>query len=475
MKAFQHPQASLGNLDARSAAALITAAADICLVIDDCGTICDISCTSDDFSEELRAGPDWIGRSFASLIAEDTRGKVDTILQEAYLATAPKWRHLNHVVGRGVTVPVLYCALPLHQDGRVVAFGRDLRAMSALQQRLMNAQQSMERDYLRLRDVEMRYRLLFHMSAEAVLILDAGRMRVVEANPAARRLLSMNEEDLIGQGLPDLFDPASVQDLHTLLDSVRAGARTEEMAARMVHQQAVGSVVASMFRQDNTTFFLLRITPQTQAGRALTRAPDLKATMLKAVEQAPDGFVVTDTRGQIITANAAFLDMAQLAAEEQARGEVLDRWLGQSSVDLNVMIANLKQRGSVRFFATSMRGEYGVTTEVEVSAVSVANDDAPCYGFAIRNVGLRMRVTPLAEGALPRSAEQLGELIGRVALKDLVREATDVIEKLCIEAALKLANDNRASAAEMLGLSRQSLYVKLRRYGLGDLAADGKN
>ena len=44
-----------------------------------------------------------------------------------------------------------------------------------------------------------------------------------------------------------------------------------------------------------------------------------------------------------------------------------------------------------------------------------------------------------------------------------------MIERLCIEAALELTRDNRASAAEMLGLSRQSLYAKLRRYGLGDL------
>ena len=76
-----------------------------------------------------------------------------------------------------------------------------------------------------------------------------------------------------------------------------------------------------------------------------------------------------------------------------------------------------------------------------------------------------------AKKALPRSVEQLTELIGRVSLKDLVRESTEVIERLAIEAALELTGDNRASAAEMLGLSRQSLYVKLRRYGIGDLAA----
>jgi DNA-binding NtrC family response regulator len=81
------------------------------------------------------------------------------------------------------------------------------------------------------------------------------------------------------------------------------------------------------------------------------------------------------------------------------------------------------------------------------------------------------RIRPAArptEGSA-RTVEQLAELIGRVPLKDLVREATDVIERMCIEAALQLTNDNRAGAAEMLGLSRQSLYVKLRRYNLGEL------
>ena len=54
----------------------------------------------------------------------------------------------------------------------------------------------------------------------------------------------------------------------------------------------------------------------------------------------------------------------------------------------------------------------------------------------------------------------------------MVRDTTDVIERLSIEAALEITRDNRASAAEMLGLSRQSLYVKLRRYGLADSNRD---
>jgi DNA-binding NtrC family response regulator len=54
-----------------------------------------------------------------------------------------------------------------------------------------------------------------------------------------------------------------------------------------------------------------------------------------------------------------------------------------------------------------------------------------------------------------------------VPMKEIVRETTDLIERLCIEAALELTGNNRASAAELLGLSRQSLYSKLHRYGVG--------
>ena len=186
---------------------------------------------------------------------------------------------------------------------------------------------------------------------------------------------------------------------------------------------------------------------------------------------------MTDADGRIITANAAFLEMAQLATEEQARDEPLDRWLGRPGVDLDVLTANLRQHGIVRLFATTMRGEYGATADVEISAVS-GDERRRSPASASRSAmsaGACSAERQHRGAALPRSVEQLTELIGRVSLKDLVREATDVIERLCIEAALELTGDNRASAAEILGLSRQSLYVKLRRYGLGDLAPEERD
>jgi DNA-binding NtrC family response regulator len=87
-------------------------------------------------------------------------------------------------------------------------------------------------------------------------------------------------------------------------------------------------------------------------------------------------------------------------------------------------------------------------------------------------VGRRLNADARPNKELPRSASQMTELVGRLPLKDIVRETTDLIEQLCIEAALELTGDNRASAAEILGLSRQSLYIKLRRLGIIESASD---
>ena len=61
----------------------------------------------------------------------------------------------------------------LGRDGPVLAVGRDLRAVSAIQQRFIDAQQAMERDYWRQRQAEARYRMLFQVATDGVLVVDA--------------------------------------------------------------------------------------------------------------------------------------------------------------------------------------------------------------------------------------------------------------------------------------------------------------
>jgi transcriptional regulator PpsR len=257
-----------------------------------------------------------------------------------------------------------------------------------------------------------------------------------------------------------------------MLATLRSAGRVDDMRARLGEDGPELLVSASTFRQEGSVLILVRL-ERAEGAAAADGNVAQGARLLKVMDGVPDAFVVTDRDARILSANAAFLDMVQITGEEQARGVALERWVGRQGVELEVLLATLRSRGSVRMFTTMLRGDLGALTEVEVSAVSVLHGGEPCFGFLLRDIGHRAKPPARMGNGATRSVEQLTELIGRVPLKDLVREATDAIERLCIEAALDLTGDNRASAAEMLGLSRQSLYVKLRRYGLGDLGDDG--
>ena len=472
MKSFKTPRKSLAGLDVDTTATLLAASADVALVVDRKGRICDLSFGSDELAMALDG--EWQGQPWLDTVTIESRPKVETLLKGADADQPVRWRQLNHGTADGASVPVMYTAVKIGDDGRMLAIGRDLRPMATLQQRLIEAEQSLERDYSRLRHAETRYRLLFQVASEPVLIIDSTTEKVVDANPAAAQLLGETVRRLVGRGFPEGFDAESTRALAELLATVRATGRGDEVRVRLASGERSFLAAASLFRQDNSSHFLLRLSPL-RGDSTLAPAANASARLAEVMERLPDGLVVTAPDGRILTANRSFLDLVQLATEEQARNESLERWLGRPGVDLGVLIANLRQHGSVRLFATTVRGEYGATAEVEISAVSVPDAVQPCLGFTIRDVGRRRAGEVRALRELPRSVEQLTELVGRVSLKDLVRETTDVIERLCIEAALDLTRDNRASAAEMLGLSRQSLYVKLRRYGLGDLEPAGES
>jgi transcriptional regulator PpsR len=469
---FKSPKESLGDLGALPAANLIAAASDVAVVVDGEGVIRDVAFNKEDLSLELDAHGRWLGSKLAEIVTPETGAKVKELLQDAVTRKSSIWRQVNHPSPGGADIPVLYSAVNIGRDDRFVVIGRDLRPLAAMQQRLVNAQQSMERDYIRLRHAETRYRLLFQVSSEAVMIVDASSNAILEINPAALALLDESAPRVLKTTLSSHFDPADAEPVQALLASVRATGRDGNVRARLAKGDRECFVAASHFRQENATLFLVRFSSQP----TLPEASALKATsiLLKYFDAAPDGLVITGHDGRIVRANPAFTEIAQLGSAEQSRGEMLDRWLGRAGVDFGVAFANLRQNGSIKLFSTALRGEHGAATDVEVSAVALVDDDhKQGFGFAIRNVERRLSASPSSARELPRSVAQLTELIGRVPLRDLVREATDVIEKLSIEAALELTGDNRASAAEMLGLSRQSLYVKLRRFGLAEHAGEG--
>jgi transcriptional regulator PpsR len=345
---------------------------------------------------------------------------------------------------------------------RKVAFGRDLRADARLQQRLVEAHQDLERDYARLREAETRYRLLFDSVTQPVLIVDSASRKIEEANPATVRILGRSADELTGQVFSSVFDPASQATVDAAIADTLAAGQTSGIEVHTPHGDRVALSMSS-FRLDRSTNLIVRL-----EGEATGAVTEQTATALSVIETLPDGLVVVGADLRILAANAAFAEMTHLASPGQPIGGSLGDYLGRSATDLNVLVSNLKNHGVVRNFNTVVKDRFGHEDDVEVSAVSATHDGQPAYGMSIRAVARRLRATPRMDAALPSSADQLTSLVGRVPLREIVRQSTDFIERLCIEAALEITNNNRASASEMLGLSRQGLYSKLRRFGRDD-------
>jgi transcriptional regulator PpsR len=474
VKRFSVARKWLSNIDTETASTLITVASDIALVVNagEQGLISDVAFGSDELEREIN-GQELLGKPWIETVTAESRPKVEALLHDALSKASPRWRHVNHPIASGDDLPVMYSAVQVGPRGRVVAMGRSMRPLASMQQRLIEAQRSMEREYSRLRQAETRHRLLFQVAAEAVVVVDAATRKVVEANPAAMHMLGESGRRLVGRALTEAFATPSRRALDALLAKVSAAGHAEEYPLRPLAEAGRAlRVSASLFREGRSDFYLVRLLPG-DLDRESAAQQKRKSRVFEVVEGSPDGFVVTDMDGKVQFANRAFLEFVQLGTEEQVRGEPLDRWLGRPALDFSLLANQLREHQSLKQFSTLLRGEYGSATEVEICAVAVPEGGEPYCGFTIRDVSNRLPTERRGSSERPRSVEQLTELVGRVPLKELVRESTDMIERLCIEAALELTGDNRASAAEILGLSRQGLYAKLHRHGIAEIGGPG--
>jgi transcriptional regulator PpsR len=451
----------LPSLDSPTLAQLLGLVSDLSLVMDASGVIEDVSTGHTTLAASGCQA--WIGRHWADTVTTESRNKVQELLADAGKPDVMRWRQVNHPSPLGNDIAVQYVVLPLG-NGKLLGLGRDLEVLAELQRRLVETQQSMERDYLRLRQIEARYRVLFDTSSEAVLLIDAGSQRVLEANVGAQSLLKDAGKRLVGRDLREWLDEASQTEVQSLLRTAMATGRIEMCAARVLGVPTPLTLSATVFRQEGGAQFLVRLVSR-EAASEVHHDNGATLAMVEAMERFPDGWLLTTPTGIVKSVNEESMALMGLTSASQISGQNLERWLQRGAVDWGVLHTSLRQQLPVRHFATEVRTLSGLTVPVEISAVYLARPE-PAYAFFLRDLNRRPAGASAHAPGQPHPFAELSQLVGRRPIKDIVGETVDTIERMCIESALELTHNNRASAAEMLGLSRQSLYVKLRRFGI---------
>jgi len=460
--AFRDPE-SIASGGPANVAAIVSASSDLALVVNETGVIVDLSHNLDLPSEiDLKA---WRGRTVASVIDPVGLPALDRAMKRARDGGDSERFGLTHRLDGGRELPVRYAALGVSDGGRIVLVGRDLRPVSELQSRLLAQRQSIETTARTHKQTEARYRLLFETASDPIAFVDAETGKVRELNARAGAMLGIASADAAGRKFVTLFDRVYQSAVRALLARVANSGVPASFELDLASGIPV-TLAAELFRAGDLNLTMIRFAA---TGAVISRPETPETPNVEALARnAAEAIVLTDAEGEVIWANEAFLTVSALPLAAQALGRGVDAFFGWSRVERETLFDTLRRHGRAPVFTASIRGGQGGATQVDVSAIAISDGPASGYGFVMRSRESGEPGTSTANSDLARTAENLVAMIGRVPMKDLVRDTTDVIERMCIEAALKLTGNNRASTARVLGLSRQALYLKMHRYGLAD-------
>jgi len=446
---------------------LVGAMADVVLIVDTDGVLQAAS-----ISENRRAMGDLmrhVGQPLHMILDLASRDKLSgrlALLHDRVQRgdrAAHLWCEVSHVLGEGGPLPVRYSIHWLQADQRFLMLGRDQRPILELQQQLVSAQVALERDYEAQRELDTRYRMLMEVARDPIIFVSTQTRRIVDLNAAAADLLGGARPELTGIDIAYEFDGRRPAEF---LDAALAAASAEtvrpiEVQARRSQKRL--SMTPRVFRAAGERLLICRLDDAATApsAEADPLGNNLRAFYAKGI----DGIVFVDREGVILSASESFLNLTDSATLGSVKGRSLADFLTRGTIDLKILIDNATRAGHLRLYPTRLKTDFEGEVAVEISATRLGDGTAAPIALVVRDAS-RSDALRAPMGGAEGGGGNVMDLVGSTSLKDIVAETTNVVEKLCIETAVELTRNNRVAAAEMLGLSRQSLYVKLRKYGL---------
>jgi transcriptional regulator PpsR len=442
---------------------IISRIADLALVVSGKGVV--LSVLSNPNSKMQLGFSRWEGGPLIDQLSNVSVGKfqerLSSFLNEDNVAVRPV--DLNHKANADQQAfPIRYSFHRIGTDGALLMLGQDLRPIAEMQQQLVAAQIALERDYEAQREYDTRLRVLMATTSDGTVFMSASSGRIVDCNGVAMALFGKTRDELIGATLSEFLDPGGDENVMNTLAQIAGSQLVQEMTLRTKsgHELTVRPTVFRATREQ------MLVCQMTNVKGAPMRVDGLDQHLTGLFENGPDGIVFVNKAGTILSANNAFLGLTEVVNSQSVRGRNITDYLGRGSVDLNVMSENASRTGAMRLYATRLIAEHGLEIPVEIATTHLKVGGDQVFIMVLRDASRAEAVRKSQPQITDADMRSVTELIGTQTLKGIVAKTTDVIEKTCIETAIELTSNNRVAAAEMLGLSRQSLYVKLRKYDL---------
>jgi len=443
---------------------ILASACDVAFVVSSEGDVTSI--LIDSRSKDLPRLDHWAGHKMQTFLTSESVPKFEAALKSVTQGTGHhRPVEVNHTDGSEWQYPVRYSFHPVGPNASVLMLGHDLRLVAETQSQLVQAQIALERGYEERREYDARYRMVMANTRDAFVFLSASDGKIRDLNQVAADLLGAPRDSLVGNTIAQEFKHRKRSEFLDTLVGLAGSDFDQKITAQIARNRVEVVLTPTMFRAAGERLVLCQLTPVDESKRFGER---LHADLVALFQKSTDAMVLCDVRGSIVEVNEAFLKLADVPTMPEVKSRSLAEFLQRGQIDLSVMLENAVRSGHMRVYATRVANEFGASASVEISVTYLNSRDNPLVGFILRDSDRVEAIRSASKAANQTDApnQNVIELVGTAPLKEIVAETSDVIERMCIETAVELTRNNRAAAAEMLGLSRQSLYVKLRKYGL---------
>jgi transcriptional regulator with GAF, ATPase, and Fis domain len=159
--------------------------------------------------------------------------------------------------------------------------------------------------------------------------------------------------------------------------------------------------------------------------------------------------------------------------ESQLLNRALPDLLGDVDGRWHRLLARTRLHGIVSRTPLHVRAAGAPPLAVDVSSTLMAEGEQECLGFTLRPAPAAPKAPLPPSDKLVLGLAELSDQIGRVPLTDLLVELGHLAEKHIVESALARAGGRTQVAAEMLGVTVESLQLRLRRHGLSAYVYSG--
>ena len=439
---------------------IISNIGDINLLIDLKGKILKINLPNKNINKNLNS---WLNKNIFDFLTIESKEKLDlqiTSLTEINILST-KGFELNHVSTDTGEFPVRYKGFKTEDKKNIILIGNDLSQIAEVQKRFVNSQLALEREYSKFRSFETKYKALIEFSEEALVILDASLGNILDLNNPAAKLLKQKKEKLIGINLSKIFNYENEKEFIEKLKSDKIN----KSDFVYINEKNKNNIIlhSSVFRAENEICIIVRLEKTLKEDSSENEFINI---LNKFYEKTRDGIVFTNKMGIIKYVNDSFLSLCKSENQQLIVDRPFSEFLARGIVDLKVLIEATLENGSTMPFKTQLISNFDIRTDIEISSTYTSTKFGEYICFIISYKPNENEINTSDNVVSEKATRKITKLVGSAPLKDLVADTSDIVEKICIETALEMTKNNRVATAEMLHLSRQSLYVKLRKHNL---------